>query len=414
MYSIGIDWASDHHDISIVNDQGKELEHFRISHDSQGMNQLLSKVKKLGCMNQEVAFCLEKNHGLLVDFLLDHGYSVYPVNPKSADRFRDRHKTSNKKDDVFDAFSLADALRTDGHRWKPLVPDSPLARELKVLVNDRNQLVRTKTKVVNQLKGCLQEYYPLALEIFPEIQRGICLEFLQVYPTSDHVKKMSLKEFERFMKEHHYPWNITKKTPESFFGDIQSSKLFFSVDEVINKTKSRLMFALVEQLKTLTRQVKEYDKEIDKLMDKHPDNDIFRSLPGSAKTLSAQLAAHFGENRDRFNRFESVQQLAGTAPITMSSGKKSKQYKQVQMRKACQHSFRNTLIQLAFTSLTRSIWTRHYYDQKRKAGLSHAGALRSLANKWVKIIFTLWKKRVCYQETIFLASRQQHSLLNAS
>lgn len=414
MYSIGIDWATDHHDISTLDTKGKEIQRFRISHDSEGLGQLLRKVKTLKCSRSKISFCIERNQGLLIDFLLSHGYFVYPINPKSAERFRDRHKTSRKKDDGFDAFCLADALRTDGHRWKPIVPDSELARELKVLVQDREKLIRTKTKVANQLTSCLHEYYPLALEIFSEIQGKISLEFLKAYPSSEAVRKMTFKEFKRFMNQHHYPWSLTKKTPKSFFEEIQSSKLFLDVDSVMVKTKSRLLLALVEQLKTLIKQVKQYDKEIERLMAQHPDNDIFTSLPGAGTTLGSQLAAHFGQDRSRFSRFESVQQLSGTAPITKSSGKKSGKLKKVQMRYACQHSFRNTLTQFAFSSLTKSVWSKHYYDQKRKTGLTHAGALRTLANKWTKIIFTMWKRKVCYQEAIFLASRQQHSLLNAS
>ncbi len=109
MFFIGIDWAHDHHDISIVNESGQQNKQFRISEDSDGFFNLLKEVQALKADPRELLFALEKSHGLLVDFLLSHGFTVYPINPKSAERMRDRHSASMKKDDSLDAFVLADA-----------------------------------------------------------------------------------------------------------------------------------------------------------------------------------------------------------------------------------------------------------------------------------------------------------------
>lgn len=409
MFFVGIDWADDHHDISFVNEKGQELKRFRISNDPDGFLNLLSEVQNLDGNPQNVVFGLEKPHGLLVDFLLDHGYTVYPVNPKSAERFRDRHSTSNKKDDGLDAFVLADALRTDLHRFIPLKPDSEIARELKGLVMDREVLIRSKTRTVNQITSCLKEYFPAVLEIFSNLQSDTALDFLMAYPTPEVLAHISFEEFKRFLNERHYPWKMLGKTPEEFYQKVNSLKLL-KPDAVVARTKSRFMLVLLEQLRTLLHQVREYDRIIDELMKRHPDGDIFTSLPGAGEKLAPKLAAHFGEDRSRFNNFESVQRLAGTAPVTQRSG----QWEHIHRRHACQGSFRDVLIQFAFVTLNRCLWARKYYDEKRKAGNSHAAALRALANKWVKIIFTIWRKRNLYQETIFLASRQQHALLNAS
>ncbi len=221
---------------------------------------------------------------------------------------------------------------------------------------------------------------------------------------------MNLDEFSQFLKERNYPFKTFKKTPESFYEQIQSSPLLIFPNEVVEKTKSRFLIVLIDQLRTLIHQVKEYDQAIAELMQRHPDNDLFSSLPGGGKTLSAKLAAHFGEDRDRFKQFESVQRLAGTAPVTQASGN----FIHVKMRRACQESFRETLTQYAFVTLRTSLWAKRYYEEKRKSGKTHAGAIRALANKWAKIIYALWKKRECYQEQIFLAAKQQQAFLNAS
>ena len=410
MYYVGIDWADRHHDISVVNLAGKEKKRFRITHNLNGFNDLVVRLRFLKAEIRDVAFCIERPQGLLIEFLLKHGYVVYPINPKSAERYRDRHSTSSKKDDGFDAFVLADALRTDINRFKPLVPDSELSRELKMLVQDREHLVHTKTKILNQLTACLKEYYPTGLEIFSKLQNDVTICFLKNYSTSGSLDKMTFKEFKKFMNSNKYPWKMLGKTPKSLFQEIQSMKPFLSADPAVVKAKSRLMLALLGQLETLVSQVKQYDGEIEKLMNQHPDNDIFTSLPGSGKKVSAKLSAYFGEDRKRFDSYESVQRLAGTAPVTKSSG--NMHY--VHWRWACQKNFRNALTQFAFSSLGKSIWARKYYQDKRDKGKTHSAALRALANKWVKIIYTLWKNRRMYKEEVFLASRQIHMLLNDS
>lgn len=409
-YNVGIDWADDHHDISIVDTNGKEVKRIRIAHSQQGLEELVDHIQSLKVPSEEVGFVIEANYGLVVQFLIDRGYHVYLIHPKSAERYRDRHASSNKKDDGLDAFVLADALRTDGHRMQELVPDSDLARELKMLVCDRESVVRMQSKVINQLTSCLKSYYPVALKIFSDLKNHITLEFLKSYPTPDALEKMTIKGFNQLLNRHHYPWKLVNKTPKSFFAEIQSQKPFMQADAVVVKAKSYWMESLVEQLETLVAQVKKYDAAIKKLMKQHPDQDIFNSLPGAGETLSSKLAAHFGQNRKRFTTFTSVQRLAGTAPITRESG----HYKHVVMRWSCQKQFRNALVQYAYCSLNHSLWAKRYYDDLRKRQKTHQMALRSLANKWVKIIFSLWKNEVSYQEELFLASREKHALLNVS
>ena len=144
MYYIGIDWADDHHDIHATSEDGRELMSFRIGHDSEGFQRLLDKIQTLNSDKNEIIFSIETNQGILVDFILDAGYKVYPINPKSANRYRDRYKTSGVKNDKFDAKVLANILRTDLPTLKPIIPNSELARELKILTRDREDRKSTR------------------------------------------------------------------------------------------------------------------------------------------------------------------------------------------------------------------------------------------------------------------------------
>src|SRR5712692_7842296 len=131
MLHVGIDWGDQAHHVCVVDDRGKQVKAFRFDHNAKGFAEFLEKIRALQSDQSQVSFCLETSHGLLVEFLLDQGYKVYPVNPKASDRCRDRYKVSGAKDDVLDARVLAHFLRTDRAMLRELLPSSPLARELK-------------------------------------------------------------------------------------------------------------------------------------------------------------------------------------------------------------------------------------------------------------------------------------------
>lgn len=409
MLYIGIDWADDHHDVCLVDETGKRVGEFRISHSSEGLEDLLIRLRRVEADPVNWKIAIERPNGILVDFLLGQGVKVYPIPPQQAERFRERYTVSKKKDDRLDAFVLADVLRTDGHRLISLNPDSEIARELKSLVLDREHLIKSEAKLLNQIQACLKSYYPAPLQLFSSLKSETSRVFLKSYPDPFSFQRVDLLSWKEFLEKQHYPLNLHYKSAEVFYEEVKKLQVFCSVDAVVVKTKKRLMLTLLEQLEMLLRQIKEYDKAIEELMKHHPDSDIFTSLPGAGKVLEAKLSAHFGEDRSKFKSFESVQRLSGVAPITKRSGN----YSLVQRRWICQNSFYQTITQFSFSTLKRCKWAKAYYDQKRKSGKSHATALRALANKWVKILFSLWKNKIPYREEKFLADRQNHLIMNA-
>ena len=141
---VGFDWASDHHDIVLVDQRGKIVEDFRFDDTADGW-QLL--VKRLST-HPGVAVAIETSSGATVERLLEAGYAVYPVNPKAAKRYRERKAPSGTKTDRLDAWSLADALRLDGHTWRELKADDPLTVELRLLCRDEIALIQQRTALV--------------------------------------------------------------------------------------------------------------------------------------------------------------------------------------------------------------------------------------------------------------------------
>ncbi|RKL63254.1 IS110 family transposase [Thermoanaerobacteraceae bacterium SP2] len=402
MLYVGIDWADTQHRVSIIDSQGVEKANFTIPHTREGLEHLKEKLIKLAQNPQSIACIIETKHGLLIQFLLEAGFAVYPVNPKVVDR---RRKPSGAKSDPLDARILAELGRTDINLLRQLKPDSELIQELKVLTRDQDTLIRESTRLTNRLISCLKEYFPVALELFSKPTLPVTLDFLKQYPTLESAQIASVPELAAFLKSHKHP--KPNQTASEIYQKLHSPQL--KANPVVTRTKARLMLAILSQLEPLLEQIKEYDKEIERLFKLHSDSKFFASLPGAGLRLAPRLLAEWGDDRERFLNASVVQALAGTSPVLYQSGK----YCFAKQRKSCVKPFRNVLHQFAYQTVMWVGWSREYYDKKRSEGKSHHEAIRALANIWVRIIFAMWKSYQPYDESIFLSAKAKHSLAAA-
>lgn len=401
MFFCGIDWSDKGFVVVIIETAGKIVRRFTIENNMDGFDSLIEKTRAVSREMGDILLAIETPNLPLVDYLMENGYTVYAINPKSVNRYRDRYRTSGAKDDFFDAFVLANILRTDREQHRPISSGSDLARELKILTQDREKFVKTKTKLTNQLRSCLKAYYPEVCELFDDLACPSALTFLKSFPTWEALKKKSAKQLLQFLKKR-------KITHPGLLNNIieHAHTPAIPIDPVVKRAKTRQMLTLVEQLIPLCQQIKEYDLEIKKLLDKHGDKNIFLSLPGAAENLASRLLSQYGDDRGRFRCVTEVRTLAGTAPITKQSGN----YAHVQFRFACRKPFRNATQLFAFSSLTKCRWAALYYQKHRDMGKTHNHALRLLADKWMKIIFAMWQNHCEYEENMFLADKVKHAM----
>ena len=401
MWYAGIDWADEHHDAVVLDEQGQRVGACRVTHTPEGLAQLITFLQGTVASApepQELACLIETTHGLLITALLDAGLAVYPVNPKTVDR---RRKPSGAKTDAIDAYLLAKTGRSDLADLRRLAPDSPLVQELKALTRDQDGLIQSQTRLVNQLTACLKAYYPVALDLFTKLHQPLTLAFLQIYPTLEAARGSSLEQLTEVLRHHHHP--TPGPTAQALWERLHQPQL--QADAITTRTKSRLMVALVSQLVPLLEQITQYDAEITRLFLSHPDSTIFASLPRAGTRLAPRLLAGWGDDRERYRSAASVQALAGTSPVAYESGKYSKAH----LRYACIKPFRNTLYQFAWQSTFREPWAAAYYRRKRQQGKSHSMAVRALANGWVRIIQAMWlTQRLDVAET-FLAAQHAHA-----
>lgn len=375
----GFDWAKDGHEVAVVDKAGGVALRLSFPDTADGWASLREKLSAFPA----VGVAIETSCGPAVERLLEMGLAVYPMNPKTAQRYRDRKSLSGAKCDALDALSFADAFRTDGHGWRKLNPLDPLTHELRLICRDEIGLIEQRTALVNQLRAALHEYYPAALSAFDDWTLPGPWQFVIAFPTPAKLAAAGKRKWEKFLHTHKL-WRAgtAGKRLERFAGAMN----FASPNPAVTAAKSLLAVSLCEQLVTLDRQLNKYRQRIGELFDNHPDHDLFGSLPGAGRKLAPRLLAEIGPDRTTFASAEGLQCYAGTAPVTEQSGRR----RHVHVRAACNKTLRATVHLWADLSRSYCTWARVYYDSKKEKGMGHACALRCLGQRWLKI---LWKMR---------------------
>jgi transposase len=161
----GVDWAADKHDVLVADEAGEELVAATFAHDEKGLRALCRTL--LRCKVELVA--IERPDGLLVERLLDAGLRVLALHPNQVAATRARFRVSGGKSDRFDAFVLCELARTDSHRFRVLEPDSDQTKALGALTRAREDLVKARVAVCNQLRAELERFWPGPIGLFSDL-----------------------------------------------------------------------------------------------------------------------------------------------------------------------------------------------------------------------------------------------------
>lgn len=400
---IGIDWADAEHVYCLMDETGATLATGTIDHTAEGLERFMTLARARVQNPREVLVALEASQGPLVGALLDQQFTVYAINPKAVDRHRERFRVAGAKSDLRDAWVLATLLRTDRALYRPLLPDSEIAQELRALTRDRAELVRTRTMLSNQLTACLKAYFPEVLTLFPDPDRPVALALLRAFPTRQALQAAPAEQLEAFLRRHHCPHSRDRAA--EIHARMRAHG--FHIAPPIVRAKARLADTLASQLQALGRHIDAYDREIQRVLKLHPDGELYHSLPGAGNVLAARMVGELGDNRDRYRDASSAQCEAGTAPVTRTSGT----IRTVHFRRACIHPLRDTLWQFAFASTRHCAWAKTYYTRARLRGKKHTEAVRMLGNVWLRIIIAMRRDRRPYDEALFLKARSAHPSL---
>jgi transposase len=405
-YYLGVDWADESHQVWVSDADGKKVAEMKVIQQPQAMSEFGGWLHQRKAEEIELWAAIEKPHGRIVDFLLDHGVVVYPVNPKALDRARDRFRMSQSKSDSFDAYVLAEFVRTDHAHLRALEPNSVPAQELKMFTRDHDRLMRQKTRLLNQIEITLKEYYPRPLEVFADLETKIARDFLKAYPTPQALSTITLRRWNRFAKRDHH---LSEARSNELWEKLSKAQL--PIPEHVVRAKAKLLLALVVQLEAVLPAVESYSEEVERFFASMPAAELFKRLPGGKSgTTVAKLWAELGDANNRWQSFRHLQAEGGGVPVTKSSGKS----RVVHFRFACNKYLRHAIYWFSFNSLRRCEWANKYYREQRAKGHRHPRALRALGAKWLKIIFVMWRDHKPYDENYHLANIARQRMRQAA
>lgn len=380
----GIDWGGDQHQLCIVDPTGRRIFERRFHHDVAGLADLDAALSRHG---DRLPVAVERSEGLLVERLQAGGHQVFPVSPRIAARARERYKVAAVKDDRFDAFVLADTLRYEHDRWRPLAVASPLLAEIKALTRDRDRLLETQQTTEHQLRMILEAYHPAPVRLFSSVDRQITLSFVHDYPTPATASRVKTTRMQGFLDRHHY----TGRVPAQVLADrMRANLLTGAAGTVAGKAFSALSFARLLEL--LNSQLGDYDDAIAAAVSEHPDAKTFASFPGVGATLTGVLLAEIGEDRARFPKPAVLLAEAGLAPVTRASGRS----RSVRFRYAANARLREAAMWATFNSLKTSPWAAAAFRHARDGGQRYHRALRGLAARWMRIMWRCWTDHTTY------------------
>ncbi len=396
---IGIDWADKEHEICLKVVGSDTLESSSLKQRPECIDKWARGLQQR-FEGQSIAVCLELKKGPLVHALLKYDFFVLcPVNPQTLCKYRNAFATSRAKDDPSDATLMVDLLCKHMDKLKAWQPEAPETRKLAQLSEHRRRIVGDKVRLTNRLTSLLKGYYPQILDWFHDKDTIVFCDFITKWPTLEKAKRARESTLKRFFYSHNLRYkNIIDERIEKIKGAVSLTN-----DPGIIEPSTIMAIALIGELRSVLLSIRIFDDEIKKLFSSHEDHDLFSALPGAGEKFAPRLLTAFGTDRDRWDSADDILKYGGIAPVLEKSGKK----KWVHWRWGCPKFIRQSFVEWAGESIRHSFWAHAYYEQQKAKGNSHQAAIRSLAFKWIRIVFRCWKDRTKYDEAKYLMALQK-------
>jgi len=383
----GLDWGGTSHAVCIIDGAGQVVVRVEARHDAAGLADLVARLERVA-KPAELPIAIERPSGLIVDALVEAGHPVIPIHPNVVKACRPRYRAAGGKSDPGDAYMLADILRTDGHRFRPLMPASDDIRALRALVRGRDDLVAQRVALANQLRSLLEGFWPGAAAIFAAIDSPIALAFVGRYPTPDSAGRLGEKRMASFMAQHAY---CGRRSPAELLARLRAAPIGLASDAEA-EAKGEVARVLVAVLDRLVPEIAKLSSRIEHAVAELPDGRIVMSFPRAGRICAAQILAELGDVRERFPSEDQLAAEAGVCPVTHASGKS----RGVVFRWACNKNLRLAVTCFADNSRHASAWAAAIYRKARDRGCKHPHAVRILARAWVRILWRAWQDGTTY------------------
>lgn len=391
---VGVDWASATHHATLLDARGAVLGERAVAHGGAGLGELCDwLLGRTGAEAGATAVAIEAPHGPVVEALMGRGFRVFACNPEQLDRFRDRFTVAGAKDDRLDARVLADALRTDGHLFRPLAPSHPVVVEPREWSRMAEDLQGERNRLANRPREQLWRHYPQALELADDLAADWFLDLLEMAPTPEQAARRREATVARLLERH----RIRRLAAAEVLGTLRKPPLAVAPGTVAAATAH--IEAVAARLRLVNRQLRGAHARLDALCNQlaeaepgpgrppeQRDATILRSLPGVGRIVLATLPAEATEPLRRRDH-HALRSLAGVAPATRRGGKK----RIVLMRQACQLRLRTAVYHWARVAAQRDARSRVRHAELRERGHSHGRALRSVADRLLAVACAMLK-----------------------
>ena len=409
MLFAGDDWAEDHHDVELQDDQGQVLARARLPEGIAGitrMHALIGQFAGPGTEPGQVAVGIETDRGLWVTALRAAGYTVYAINPRQVARYRERHGTSGAKSDKADSHTMADMVRTDSHQLRPVAGDSAEAEAIKVAARTHQTLIWERTRQVQRLRHQLREYFPAALEAFEDLDAPDALELLAKAPDPARAARLTRAQVAAALKRARRR-DIAGKA-DAILAALRAGQL--CQPQPVTAAYAAAVSSLTVIIAALNGEIAKMERQVTACFRGHPDAAIYLSQPGTGEILGARQLGEFGDDPYRYASAKARKNYAATSPVTRQSGKK----KIVLARFIRNDRLADALHRQAQSALITSPGARTCYDDLRARGIDHNDALRRLANRLVGILHGCLTTRTRYDEATAWSHRENRSQSTAA
>jgi transposase len=397
---VGIDWASQSHQVCLVDARGECLGERAVAHGGLGIEELCDwLIARTGATPEVIGVAIEMTQGPVVEALLERGFCVYGINPKQLDRFRDRFTVAGAKDDRRDAHVLGDSLRTDRHAFRRLSNDEPVIVKLREWSRMADDLQQERARLASRMREQLWRYYPQMLELADDLAADWFLDLWNQAPTPAKAARLRQTTIERFVKAHRLRrWQapevlrILKQKPLSVApGVVEAASDHIRTLTVRIRLVNQQLKAAHRKLDELCAQLVPSEEDEPGQQCEQRDVVILRSMPGLGRTILAVLLAEVWQPLRRRD-YHALRSLSGVAPVTRRSGKTCV----VVRRYACNKRLANALYHWARVATQHDALSRRRYAALRQRGHSHGRALRTVADRLLSVACTLLE-----QQTLF-------------
>lgn len=405
----GIDWATEMHQVCVVDGAGRVIEERRVEHSATGLADLVCRLGRLaGGRLEQVAVAIEVPRGAVVETLLERGAAVFAINPKQLDRFRDRFSAAGAKDDSRDAYVLADSLRTDRHCFRKLEVDDPFTIELREYTRIHDELREEESRLHNRLREQLLRYVPQLLKLSPAADDPWLWDVLEAASTPEKMRTLRSDRVEKILRRR----RIRSVSPSQLLEHLRAPALRVAPGTIT--AASRHVELLIPRLRLVHEQRATCLRRLEQLLDsatsartpvngqdasdaepQHRDAEILGSSPGAGTIVVATVLAEASE-AIRERDLTTLRALTGIAPVTKQSGKR----RVVVMRRACNEHLRNACYHWARVAVQHDPASKDIYNQLRSRGATHGRALRGVMDRLLAVTVAMLRSGTLYNPAV--------------